>query len=232
MAKLTDLQQAFIDEYFLCDLNGTEAAGRAGYQGNRNTLASIASENLRKPKIRAEIDRRLKERTMQANEVLYRLAEQARADLGAFFKLVEEWTFYPLPTHDILDAEEVIEKTDDGEERVRISYLVRRVALDTEKLVDPRYSHLLHKVSDSKRGGLRIEIFDKQAALIQLGKYHSLFIDRVKVEDWRSEAIDLIRRNEITFDALAEEFDRDLAVELFKAAGVPVQAAEGSSGAG
>jgi hypothetical protein len=47
---------------------------------------------------------------------------------------------------------------------------------------------------------------------------------QIKVDDWRSEAIEYIRRGELSFEALAEEFDRDLATELFKAAGVPVQA--------
>ncbi len=40
-------------------MNGTEAARRAGYKGNDNTLATVAAENLRKPAIRQEIDRRM-----------------------------------------------------------------------------------------------------------------------------------------------------------------------------
>jgi hypothetical protein len=74
---LTDKQQLFALEY-AASLNGTEAAARAGYSGDRNTLGVVAFENLRKPKVRAEIDRLLKERTLQANEVLSRLADQAR----------------------------------------------------------------------------------------------------------------------------------------------------------
>ncbi len=53
MARLTKKQQKFCEEY-LIDLNGTQAAIRAGYSSD--TAAEIASENLTKPNIRACID--------------------------------------------------------------------------------------------------------------------------------------------------------------------------------
>lgn len=228
MRRLTDKQAAFIDHYLMC-LDGTEAAARAKYKGNRVTLAAVAYENLRKPYIREEIDRRLKSRTMKADEVLYRLDQQARADVGAFFKIVEEWTFYPLPTYDILDAEEIIDKTDPEKPRERITYLVRRVAIDTDKLVDPRYSHLLHKVSDTARGGLQLELYDKQKALVQLGKHYALFTDKVKHEDWRDTALEYIRNKEVSYEALANECGADLATELFRDAGIPIEVGTGKS---
>lgn len=170
---------------------------------------------------------------MGPEEVLTRLADQATADVGQFFKVVEEWTFYPLPMHDILDAEEVVDDSDPDKPRTRISYLIRRVAIDTDKLVDPRYSHLLHKVSDSVKGGIEIELYNKQSALTLLGKHYGLFVDRLKQEDWRTDAIEMIRRGEVSYEALADEFDPDLATELFRAAGVPVrttlQVGEGES---
>ena len=116
-------------------LNATEAAARAGYQGNRVTLSGVGGENLAKPKIRQEIDKRLSERTMKADEVLYRLDQQATANIGDFFKIVEEWTFYPLPTYDILDAERVIDKSDPDKPEERITYLVRRVAYSAAVLL-------------------------------------------------------------------------------------------------
>lgn len=74
----------FVEQYFICGLNGTEAARRAGYQGDGNTLAVIAHENLRKPKIADLIEARLQEAAMGANEVLARLAEIARFDPSEF----------------------------------------------------------------------------------------------------------------------------------------------------
>ena len=55
---LTPKQQRFVEEY-LIDLNGTQAAIRAGY--SEDTAYSIASENLRKPDIRAYLQKRQQE---------------------------------------------------------------------------------------------------------------------------------------------------------------------------
>ncbi len=54
-------QEAFITWYCSAEIagKGTESARRAGYTGTDNGLAVIASENLRKPHIKAEIDRRM-----------------------------------------------------------------------------------------------------------------------------------------------------------------------------
>ncbi len=83
MAELTNKQKAFIEEYLRC-WNATEAARRAEYQGNDATLASVGCENLRKPKIASRIQQRLAAKVMSADEVLSRLAEQARVDIGPY----------------------------------------------------------------------------------------------------------------------------------------------------
>jgi phage terminase small subunit len=88
MEKLTDKQELFCKEYII-DLNGTQAAIRAGY--SEKTARAIATENLAKPNIqdritelRAEREERLKidadwvlrqavkvhERCMQAEPVI------------------------------------------------------------------------------------------------------------------------------------------------------------------
>jgi len=59
MAKLTEKQKRFCDEY-LIDLNATQAAIRAGY--SEKTAAVIATENLRKPNIKEYIENRLAEK--------------------------------------------------------------------------------------------------------------------------------------------------------------------------
>ncbi len=58
---LTDKQMAFCVWYTsaLVNMNATEAARRAGYKGSDTTLSSTGAENMTKPAIRAEIDRRL-----------------------------------------------------------------------------------------------------------------------------------------------------------------------------
>jgi phage terminase small subunit len=54
--KLTSKQQLFISHYIRGE-TGTQAAKAAYSTTNENTAAVIASENLRKPKIVAEIER-------------------------------------------------------------------------------------------------------------------------------------------------------------------------------
>jgi phage terminase small subunit len=84
--KLTVKQQRFIAEY-LVDYNGTQAAIRAGYPAP--AAAQMASENLRKPEIRAAVDRALAALQarcdVSAERVLLELARVAYADVRGIF---------------------------------------------------------------------------------------------------------------------------------------------------
>ena len=83
---LSPKRRAFIDEYLKC-WNASEAARRAGY--SERTAGAIGHENLKIPEIAAEIERRIAERAMSADEVLQRLAEQARSDASDFLTIDE-----------------------------------------------------------------------------------------------------------------------------------------------
>lgn len=83
--KLTDKQELFIHWYCIL-LNATEAAARAGYEGDRMTLANVGSENLGKPYVRAEIDRRLKAAIPSADEVLNRVSQRAMVDVTPYLR--------------------------------------------------------------------------------------------------------------------------------------------------
>jgi phage terminase small subunit len=181
----TGLQSAFIDFYVLT-MNGSKAARLAGYKGNDATLAVVAYENLRKPYIRAEIDRRFRARSMGADEVLARLGDIARIDMSEFVSIKHGIPF-----------------------------------LDLEKAETANRLHLLKKFKTTKQG-IEIELYDAQSALETIGKHLGLF-NTIKIDDWRSQAIADIRAGNIPFEALAEAFDADLATELFREAGIPVQ---------
>lgn len=79
---LNPKQSAFIDEY-LIDLNGTQAAIRAGY--SKKTAESQASTLLRNPKVQAEVTRRKEQRSQRtkidADYVLHRLSEIDQMDV-------------------------------------------------------------------------------------------------------------------------------------------------------
>lgn len=83
MTGLTNKQRMFVEAYLEC-WNATEAAKRAGYQGTYESLRVIGSQNLTKPKIRTKIEERILGEAMSANEVLARLAEQARGNVAEF----------------------------------------------------------------------------------------------------------------------------------------------------
>jgi phage terminase small subunit len=70
---LTKKRKVFIEEYLKC-WNGAEAARRAGYKFPRRQ----ASYLLTILDIQEEIERRIAEKVMSADECLIRLAEQAR----------------------------------------------------------------------------------------------------------------------------------------------------------
>ena len=79
---LTDKQQAFVEAYLLCGFNAAEAARQAGYSDK--TARQQGQRLLTNVDIAAAIRQGLAERAMAADEVLARLAEQARGTMDDF----------------------------------------------------------------------------------------------------------------------------------------------------
>jgi hypothetical protein len=80
---LSKKKQLFVNEY-LKSFNATKAAQAAGYSGNNNVMAQRGYELVRNSDIAELIRDRLQESAMSANEVLMRLAEQARAQYSCY----------------------------------------------------------------------------------------------------------------------------------------------------
>jgi len=68
--------------------------------------------------------------------------------------------------------------------------------IDLKKAEAAGKLHLIRKVGTNRYGNLEVELYDSQAALVQLGRHHKLFVDRVEsletgtvvveyVNDWR-----------------------------------------------
>lgn len=58
--RLTEKQRKFVEAYLgEAEGNATRAAELAGYKGDENTLSTVGSENIRKPKIRKAIRERV-----------------------------------------------------------------------------------------------------------------------------------------------------------------------------
>ena len=191
--RLTPHQSRFISEYLLC-MNATRAAIRAGY--SPKTARQMGYENLTKPYIKDEIERIFMEQKMSPDEIMARLADQARGDMG-----------------DLLD-----------ESTMTINW---RGALDAGK------THLVKKIKqtiitteDHQTEILELELHDAQKALVSLGRTYALFADKLKLETWQDRAIEDIRNGVIIYQDLEEEFDSDLAAQLFARAGVRISLPE------
>lgn len=154
--SLTGKQQAFINTYLSNGFNATDAAREAGYEGNENTLSSVGYENLRKPEIASIILERLNEAAMSANEVLARLSKHAR---GRLVDLLNEDGQFDLKLAEEREVADLLKK-------LKVRTTTRRTK-DGEEIEDVTYEY---------------EIHDPQAALVHLGKFHKLFIERQEQE--------------------------------------------------
>ena len=89
--EISRKHQQFINEYIkLKCSNATEAYCRVYPKSSREAARVSAHEILTNPNISTEIDRRVTEETMSANEVLMRIAEHGRGDIGEFIDLGPE----------------------------------------------------------------------------------------------------------------------------------------------
>lgn len=77
--KRTPKQQVFINEYLKC-FNKAEAARRAGY--SEKTAREIGRKLLTNVDMKSEIDERLSEIQMSADEALKLLSDMGRGDIG------------------------------------------------------------------------------------------------------------------------------------------------------
>jgi len=109
---LTPRQQRFIQEYAV-DLNGTQAAIRAGY--SPKTARSIASENLQRPAVKMAV-----QKALRANEERLRtLTAVAFADIRTAIKMDPELGLVVTPDPNIIQSVRRVTRTDPKTGRTR-----------------------------------------------------------------------------------------------------------------
>lgn len=108
--KLTPKQQLFVD-YYLIDLNATEAAKKAGYSAK--TAYSIGEENLRKPEIAAAVQKAMDER-----------AERVKVDADYVLNTIVDTIERCKQAKPVLDkkGEHVLVETPDGGEALAYTF--------------------------------------------------------------------------------------------------------------
>ena len=136
---LTNKQRAFIEHYLQC-WNASLASRKAGYRGASNRIGTRLLSNV---VIQDAIKARMAEIEMQSDEVLNRLGQMARANIGDFVIVDDSGSVTGL------NADMVRE----------FGYLIKRLEVDPDKI--------------------KIELYDGQAALVQIGKHLQLFTERV-----------------------------------------------------
>jgi hypothetical protein len=96
---------------------------------------------------------------MSADEVLARLTVQARGNLSPFFRVTEDGH---------------IEFDFSGPEAVDHMHLIKKIHTKRKRLLtgDPKHP------DEWEHEWVEVELYDAQAALVQLGKFHRLFADQ------------------------------------------------------
>lgn len=165
---LTGKQKAFINAY-LATFNATEAARQARYKGDDASLATIGWENLRKLEIAKAISERLSAQAMTADEVMGRLADQARGNMSDFVRFNENGD----PTFDLQTAS-VMGKLQ----------LAKKLKTKTRSWSEPTFNVTNGEIESREitETAIEFELYDAQAALVHIGKHHKLFVDKLDVK--------------------------------------------------
>ena len=159
-SKLTPKQKLFISAY-LIDLNATRAAIAAGY--SRDTAKQMGSENLAKPDVAEEIqkrmDRRAEKLEITSDKVLQEIALLGFANMADF----------------IVPQEDCSILTD-------FSSMTREQAAAIQEVTVEEY---VEGKGENARQCKRVKfkLCDKGANLERLGKHLKLFVDRVEFHD-------------------------------------------------
>jgi phage terminase small subunit len=187
--KLTAKQQAFVAHFLVC-MNASEAARRAGYP--EKSAHAVGYENLRKPYIKALIDKGIAENVMSQNEILARFSDMARASID-----------------DVMNEDDEFD----------LSLARRQGKMHLIKSIKRR--EFTDKDGNTTRT-TEYELHDAQSALVNLGKYYSMFTTKVKIEDWQDKVVEGLKQGKIDPQEVVKEFGNNLATNLFIRAGVPV----------
>jgi phage terminase small subunit len=151
---LSPKHRKFCEEYLRL-WNATDAYQAAYPKASRETARRNGSDLLTNTDISAEIQRRVDEITLSANEVLARLTEHAKADYKDFISV--------LASGDVaLDFTKAEGKT----------HLIKKVT--------QRRTIRTTKEMQIDETVLSLELHDAQAALVQIGKHHKLFTEQVQ----------------------------------------------------
>jgi len=166
-----------VQEY-LVDLNGKQAAIRAGY--SEDSATEIGYENLRKPHVLQAIEYALMERTgITRSRIVDELGAIAFSDLGDFVDWDNETQHVAADIKDRIDAD--VETGD--RPAAEVVNIINRVTLKPSHKLTPALRRAVAKVSQDRYGNVRVEMHDKLAALDKLARALGMYQEPAHVED-------------------------------------------------
>ena len=150
--SLTAKQKAFVAEY-LIDLNAKQAAIRAGYSAK--TAKDIGCQNLAK----LDIQKALKEAMDKRSERT---------------EITQDMVLNELAVIGFSDMENYV---DFGPNGVTLKELA-----DMPKTHSRAISEVTHNFTSEGGGSVKFKLYDKQSALVNMGKHLGMFTDKLKLE--------------------------------------------------
>lgn len=167
---MTPKQQLFVDEY-LIDLNATQAAIRAGY--SEDTAYSQGQRLLKNVEVAKAVGNAMAERSVRtkitADQVLTELAKIGFSDIRKAVKWYSQTN--------VASVDDVEGEIEDGSIRFAVANQVELVSSDG---IDDDTAAAISEVSMTDKGGLKMKLHDKRAALVDLGRHLKLFTDKVE----------------------------------------------------
>lgn len=168
--QLDARERRFVEEY-LVDLDARRAALVAGYSGTM--AASKAYQWVSGGKVKPHVyeaviqaqAERAKRTGVTADKVITELAKLGFSDI----RKAVRWQPNVTGMH---------EDQDTGETRLAIT---NEVALIGSDAIDDDTAAAIAEISQTDKGGLKLKLHDKRAALVDLGKHLGLFRDRLEV---------------------------------------------------
>lgn len=173
---LTAKQAAFVREY-LIDLNATQAATRAGYSAktaNEQGARLLANVSVSQA-VAAAMDARA-QRTEITQDMVLR--ELARIGFGDIRKVIR-WASGAIVQHD--EAEDEFEGQPHGGalKRSRMGEGANLVEIIGSDELDEDAAACISEISQTTQG-LKVKLYDKQAALVNIGRHLGMFTDKVE----------------------------------------------------
>lgn len=155
---LTNKRKVFVSEY-LKTWNAAESARRAGY--SERSAREIGRKLLTNVDIKAEIDERLAEVHMSADEAMKLTTDIGRGDIGDFMAIG------PMGFSLDLQAAREAGKTK----------LIKKVKQKTTTFIAKKESEEDREITE-----IEIELYDAQAAQRDVLKLHGKFTDKVEIQ--------------------------------------------------